>query len=437
LAYERLISEGYLETHPGIGTFVSNSYPESKNCAFERKKDWNTETQASLYPSLFQDKKSPSREDFFRYRIDFGAFHADPALLPVRDWGRKMQAVIAHHSLGLAEYPPQAGVLSLRLAIAEWLAMHRNIIVSPEQVIVIAGRQQARHLVAKLFLRPGDNVVVEAPCQADVADLFEAVGANLIPVPVDDQGIKVDLLPEGRRVHMAYVTPNHQRPIGGALSLQRRELLMEWARRSGCYIIEDDCDGKFRYHGLALPSLAALDTYGLVFHVGTFSKTLGAGLCLGYLVTPPEFVEPAIYLKTVSSKGCSWIDQTVLANFISGGDYDQHLRRMRKVYMDRRNCLMEAIKSSFGEVQLIGTETGTQLTCMLPQNVLSAQAVQKVARAQGVNVRTLADAEFIKQRTWNLMPESYLQRAIMLGYSTLNEQQIREGISILSHIIGQ
>ena len=204
--------------------------------------------------------------------------------------------------------------------------------------------------------------------------------------------------------------------------------------RSGCYIIEDDCDGKFRYQGLAPPTLASLDPYGLVFHLGTFSKTLGAGLCLGYLVVPEEFIEPVTTLKTMFSKGCSWLDQTVLADFMSSGDYDHHLRRMRKVYMDRRDCLIDAIKDMLPNTELIGTETGSQITCLLPEGSPAAQDIQAAARKDGVNISTLADNDFSQQQ---YLPEGFLQRALILGYSTLQEKHIHEGISVLSRIIGR
>ena len=434
LAYERLISEGYLETRPGIGTFVTTNVPDAKTAAPESKKRTNLVRQASLYPPYFQvNKKLSAPEENRATRIDFGSFHADPALLPAKAWGQKVQAIIGHRRLGLAEYPPLAGIDPLKLAIANWLALHRNIIVSPKQVIIVAGRQQARHLVARPLLQQNDNVIVEAPCQSDMVHLFQAMHAHLVPIPVDDQGIRTDLLPESP-ARLAYVTPNHQRPLGGTLPLQRRELLIEWARRSGCYIIEDDCDGKFRYQGLAPPTLASLDAYGLVFHLGTFSKTLGAGLCLGYLVVPEEFIEPVTTLKTMFSKGCSWLDQTVLADFISSGDYDHHLRRMRKVYMDRRDCLIDTLRAAIPTIRLIGAETGSQITCLLPEGAPSAQVIQVAVRKEGINISTLADDYFSQQQH---LPEDYLQRALILGYSTLHERQIREGISILSRIIGR
>ena len=423
-AYERLISEGYLETTPGVGTFVCAVLPESTEGEEPLNPPKDVMRQIDLRPPV-QRMAGLAEADAVSCRINFRSFHADPALLPSEIWSRRGQQILYHHCAGLADHPPPSGVEPLRSAIADWFAARRGITVAPEQVIIVAGRQQARHIVASLLIRRGDNVIVETPGQSAVNSLFESMGAIVVPVPVDEYGIRDDQLPGGSAA-LAYVTPSRQRPIGGTLPLPRRKRLIEWARQAGAYIIEDDCDGKFRYEGIAPPPLAALDPYGLVFHIGTFSKTLGAGLCLGYLIVPPEFVAPVITAKAMFSKGCSWLDQMILADFITSGEYEHHLRRMRKSYMARRDCLIQLLRDHFGAVQLIGFETGTQLTWLLPPGTPPAQAIRKIALSHGIGLHALDEYH---------AEDPYYDRTLILGYSTLNEQQLREGVAVLSDIL--
>ena len=426
LAYERLISEGYLEATPGVGTFVCSALPEQLVEGEATGPQKKVSRQAERHPpALALELKKVVPGENPCCRIDFRTFHADPELLPARAWVNRGQHILERHREGLADHPPPAGVEPLRQAIADWLAARRGMAIGPEQVIIVAGRQQARHIVARMFVRPGDRVIVESPGQSEAGGLFESMGAAVVPVPVDEHGIRDEDLPQGP-ASLAYVTPSRQRPIGGTLPLSRRERLIEWARKTGAYIIEDDCDGKFRYAGIPPSPLAALDPYGLVFHVGTFSKTLGAGLCLGYLIVPPEFVEPVIAAKAMFSKGCSWLDQMILADFMASGEYDHHLRRMRKSYMERRDCLVALLRKHFGDVHLIGAETGTQLTWLLPPDYPPARSIKRKALALGVGIHAPDD----DARDGQANP--YTDRVLIFGYSALNESQMREGIAILA-----
>ncbi len=424
LAYERLISEGYLETRPAVGTYVCSVLPDLVPAPAVVSSGVEFLPQMELRPPVFRGG-SPQTSQQERPLIDFWN-GPDFRIFPLKTWQRMTQHVLESVGKNLSHLPPSAGIDPLKAAIGEWLAAHRGIVVDPEQVIIVAGRQQAYNIVARLFLRSGDRVVVEWPGHDGATFLFDSFGAEQCLVPVDEHGIQVDLLPAGP-VSLAYVTPSHQTPIGGTLPLERRERLIQWARGAGAYLIEDDCNGDFRYRGMGPPSLKSLDPYGLVLFTGTFSKSLGAGLRLGYLVVPHELVGPAVSVKALLDNANPWLEQMVLAEFIASGEFDRHLRRVRKIYMERRDCLMASLQQHFGEVQLGGTDAGTHLTWFLPSTLPAASVIQELALMRGIGVYTVNTEG---QTETAACP--YAKNALILGYSSLDEWQIRDGVAGLA-----
>jgi GntR family transcriptional regulator/MocR family aminotransferase len=280
-----------------------------------------------------------------------------------------------------------------------------------------------------LFQRRGDRVIIECPTDPDMVAFFEARDAALVPVPVDENGLETDRLPEGP-ASLAYVTPARQNPLGGILPVARRERLISWAREAGAYIIEDDCDAVFHYRGAAPAPIAALDPYGLVFYTGSYAKTMGAGMSLGYLVVPSEFVEPVLALKTMSQDGCSWLEQMIVAELMSSGEYDHHLRRLRKAYLERRDCLIEALTRHFGSVSLVGTEAGTQLTWLLPEHFPPAHAVRAMAGERGINLHGSSGRSSSANSGGRLR-----DRALVFGYAAMSGARIREGIKSLAGLL--
>jgi GntR family transcriptional regulator/MocR family aminotransferase len=429
LAYERLISEGYLETRPGVGTFVTATIPDGQVVGADPHSNESAQRQAALRPSAFRSHLN-SHSEAASGRYDFSTMRSDASeLLPAKTWLRGMRHIFERHSHGLAMAQPAAGLHVLRRAIVDHLAATRGLMTSPEQVIVVQGRRQACSIVAHITQRPDDHVVVECPTDEDTTAFFESRNAVLVEVPVDEDGLVTDRLPDGPAC-LAYVTPARQNPLGGILPMARRERLISWAREARAYIIEDDCDAAFHYRGAAPPPLAALDPYGLVFYTGSFAKTLGAGVCLGYLVVPSEFIEPALALKMMSEDGCSWLEQTLVAELITSGEYSHHLRRLRKIYLERRDCLIDALTRKFGTASLIGTQSGTQLTWLLPDAFPPARSACAMATSRGINIQSLHDLG----RRANCA-DRLLERAVILGYAAISCGQIRDGIDSLADLI--
>ena len=426
LAYERLISEGYLEARPAVGTYVCSTLPEQGAPRYSRVEPPDVLRQASLRPPAFHSSTlAPPAVP--KETIDFSATRFDVTyLLPTKLWVQGVRNLFAQEPDGLGRPLPAGGVMELRRAIVDYVAATRGIMASPEQVIVVSGRRQAYGLVAHLFQRPGDRVVVGSPGDEDVVSFFNARSAQLVHVPVDEHGLDTGSLPGGA-ASMAYVVPTNHTPLGGTMPLSRRNELIEWARGARAYIIEDDSGSEFRYHKTTPPPLATLDPYGLVFHVGSFATTLGTGLGLGYLIAPSEFVENIVAIKSMAEDGRPWLGQMFVANLLTGGGYDHHLRRVRKIYLERRDCLIDALQAHFGKVRLIGTEVGTQFAWVLPERFGSAQAVCDSAAAYGVKVECVANAYGSSPESWR-----YHDRALVFGYAGLPVEQLRAGVSRLA-----
>lgn len=427
LAYERLIAEGYLQAREAVGTFVSSELPEE--CLAARraaaKAACTDEREAARRPVEFRGRAQAVVNEH-PLEFDFWLGRPDPHSFPIKAWRRLVNRALAGASARFTEYRDPAGLPELRRAIAAHLGPARGVNVRPEQIIIVAGSQGGLNLTARLLLHEDAQVAAENPCYQGAAFLFESFRARLAPVPVDEYGIDAEQLPRSD-VALAYVTPSHQYPMGYALSLERRLRLLDWAHRTGAYIVEDDYDSDFRYCGSPLTALMGLDRHGCVIYLGTFSKSMGAGLRLGYLVVPEQLAEPARRAKALFDNGHPWLDQAVMAEFISGGSYANHLRRIRQLYRDRRDCLIEALERHFGPVEITGQDAGMHLAWHLPPGFPRPSELQAIAQDVGVGIYSLQSGA-----AYDFGGCKYSERAIVLGFSSLNERQIRAGIDRLA-----
>jgi GntR family transcriptional regulator/MocR family aminotransferase len=256
-------------------------------------------------------------------------------------------------------YPEPAGYRPLRNAIASYLSVARGISASAGQIFITAGFDGALALVARLLLGHGEQVWIEDPGYFRARDGLRLAGAVPVPVAVDAHGLRVDdglrLAPDAA---LAYVTPSYQAPLGATVSLPRRLALLDWANRSGAWIVEDDYSGEFRYDGWPLPALKSLDTRERVFYVGSFSKTLFPALRLGYLIVPRSQVERFVQACAHIAPHASLIEQMTAADFIAQGHFARHVRRMRKLYAERRGALAQALTAAFGARLRVDPEAG-------------------------------------------------------------------------------
>ena len=287
--------------------------------------------------------------------------------------------------------------------------------------MILSGTQEALDLAGRLILNPGDQVCVEEPGYPGAAMAFEALGAKICPAPVDSEGMELPGL-SARRAKLVYVTPGHQFPVGTTMSLARRLQLLEWARRSGALIFEDDYDSEFRYAGRPVPALQGLDRQGLVIFSGSFSKVLFPSLRLGYLVLPPDLVEQFAAAKSVLNRHAPPFEQTVLCDFIVEGHFGRHLRRMREVYAERLSVLMESARRRLaGLLELSSVEAGLQTVGWL-QPGIDSRAARRAAEARKVEV--------IPLRVYSRGPVQ--REGLQMGFAAVDVQEIRRGVQQLA-----
>jgi GntR family transcriptional regulator/MocR family aminotransferase len=274
----------------------------------------------------------------------FNAGIADASEFPWKVWQRLQARALRDLGPSALNFADPRGLPSLRTSIAQYLAQFRGIRCAAEQVVVFNSAQQVLHALALLLLDPNDGVWMEDPGYLGARAAFELAGAAVVPVPVDQDGMRVDLgIRRAPRARIAYVTPSHQYPTGALLGLDRRIALIEWAARSHAWIVEDDYDGEFRYEGQPLTALFSLDSQARVFYIGTLSKAMFVSLRLAYAVVPEEIAEPLANLRTQLDGFTPPAQQTAMSRFLDEGHFSSHLRRVRAAYGAKRAELVEGL----------------------------------------------------------------------------------------------
>jgi GntR family transcriptional regulator/MocR family aminotransferase len=431
LAYQWLVSEGYLETQTGAGTFVCDVL--GRSLSPPRGEDPTDPAPEPRYPPLAAAVELPDMYGriYGLRRTDLWYGRVDPRLFPAKVWRRLINEHLFAVPTRLAEYAPPTGAPELKQAIARHLASTKGIVARPEQVIVTAGAQEALNLVARLLVKPGTSVGLESPGYASAMALFSSYGAEVTPLQVDEEGLSAEALASAAP-HLVYATPSHQFPSGVIMSPQRRRDLLGAAREAGAYVLEDDYDGEIIYDRPPVAALAALDQDGRVLYVGSFSKSLGAGLRLGFLVAPPHLVAPLGALKMLASYGTAWLEQAVLAAYLESGSFDAHLRRVRRAYRERRDTLVAELLDCFGpEATITGDEAGLHLVCTLPAGGPSADEVVALAATLDVGLYTPALAGSYE-------PEPPTpERRLLIGYAHLAPAEIQQAFRRLAAALGR
>lgn len=432
LAYDELHSEGIIERKPGLGTYVSDRRPADfilTPAAEDGAGAQRRERLADRQPPVFSGRRQMVvRDDSAVPDIDFWLGRPDAGSFPLKAWRRTVNVRLKHAGQQLVNYGDPAGLYELRAAIADHLAQTRGFRARPEQIIITHGIQEGLSLVSRLLLRTGAEVLVESPCYTGAYYLFESYGARLHSVPVDTGGLQANRLPSGD-ISLAYVTPSHQYPTGYTLSYPRRQQLLAWAWQHNCYIFEDDYDADFRYGSSPLPALMSLDSRGCVIYAGTFSKSMGAGLRLGYLVLPAEIAEHARTVKSQLDNGNSWLNQAAMADFIRGGDYLHHLHRIRERYRNRQETLIRQLSRRFGEAEVSGTEGGMHLAWHLPDTFPDADSIQRMSEAVGVGVYTIKNCASLAADNSRIS-----HRVLLFGYAAVPEVKITEAVARMARL---
>lgn len=400
-AYQILVSEGYFITQGAGGTRVS---PQLAPLVVQPPTHTTPEPPIPEHSTLSLGSTSPQL-----FELGLPALDAFP---------RKTWARLANYHLrtiDILSYPDPAGYAPLRHTIATYLGISRGIHCSPEQVFITAGYAGALQLITQTVLKTGDLGWYENPGYLFARQALQHAGMRLQPISVDAEGLNVEgakrLAPQAR---FAVVTPTHQSPLGVTLSLARRLALLDWAQQQQAWIIEDDYDSEFRYHGRPLPALKSLDQNGRVLYTGTFSKVLFPGMRLAYLVVPPEQITTFRYSAQQMSYSCPLLTQATTADFMQQGHFMRHLRKMRTLYAERYQYLTDALRHYAQEMQIAGLEIPTQIGGMHILIHLAStyddQAIARVAYTQGMNIQALS--------TWSLAGNHHTaQRGLMIGFT--------------------
>jgi GntR family transcriptional regulator/MocR family aminotransferase len=424
VAYQSLAMEGYIEAREGSRTVVRDKEAGDRPLRPSLAATPPASTTAIRRQPVVFRGDPPRLVNFGRKPIfDFFVGRPCPRAFPLRAWRRLMLQRLASAGPALSEYQNPAGLAELRHTIADHLGPARGMNVRPAQIVIVNGIQEALNIVSRLFVEKGTQVAIENPCYQGALSTFESYGAEMLPVPVDQHGIRTSELPE-RPVSLIYVTPSHQFPTGETLPLDRRQQLLSWACRVGAYIVEDDYDSDVRFDGPPLTALAGLDSSRTVIYLGTFSKSIGASLRLGYLVVPLELAEAATAVKALLNAGQSWLEQAVMAEFIKSGGYARHLNQIRSTYRARRDCLLSSLREHFGDVNISGYDGGMHVMWHLSPDLPDAKSVESTALTHGVGIYSLRSAV-----AYDFGTTPYSERSLVLGYTALQEEQIREGIA--------
>jgi GntR family transcriptional regulator / MocR family aminotransferase len=431
-AYETLIGEGYLEARSATATFVCRDLPNRCTAVARTTVPGRTVGKQPRAPLDLSEMRlglfSPPAQ---RLPFDFRIGRPDASLFPRAAWRRLVVECLGASQRALTDYGDPAGLWSLRSAIAGHLRHARGIRARPDEVIVVAGSQEGLNLVGRLLNVSDTTVAIEDPCYQGAAFAMKSLGARICPVPVEDDGFDLSALGE-QRAKLAYVTPSHQFPLGFTMSVDRRAQLLEWAHRTGAYILEDDYDSDFRYHSSPLLALKALDRHDRVIYLGTFSKSIGPGLRLGYVIVPEHLGETARTLKALMNNGHPWLDQAIASEFVASGAFQNHLVRIRRQYMLRRDRLMLELEQLLGPLRFEGVDGGMHLTCHLPDDVPTAHDLQQKLKRVGVGIYSLAEAPVTRHARF-----AGDDRIALFGYPCLHEGEISEAIGRVERVLAR
>lgn len=430
-AFEQLIAEGYLEGKMGSGTYVAHVLPEEALQEQKRNSAPPAGQQQDAQISAWGRQLAGKDIRAVRYADDVRAFQPGiPAIdqFPYKLWARLAADCWRAPEPRLLSYADAQGYLPLREAVVSYLKATRGMQCEPEQVIITTGTQQALDLAARIILNPGETVAMEDPGYLGARIALAGAGASILPIGVDQDGLRVDQLKARQEpIRLIYVTPSHQYPIGVTMSLARRLALLEWAARTGAWILEDDYDSEYRYAGPPLAALQGLDQRGCVLYLGTFSKVLLPSLRLGYLVVPPVLAETFARGRGAIDRHSSNMDQYILAAFIREGHFARHIRRMKGLYQERQETLLaEARRRLSGLLDVQPATAGLHVMGWLPAGVDDQRAVH-LAQARGVDSSPLS--------VYALTPQP--RGGLVLGYACANPPAIRAAVEQLAQALEQ
>ena len=405
LAYEQLYAEGYVEVRPQSGYYVN----KIDRINSEKKEE-------------FTDIKNESVNPEPEYEYDFSPFSLCKESFPYRMWDRLYRQCMRDRGEELFNLGERQGDLELRVAIAKYLFGYRGLSVKPENMIIGAGTgyllQLLEHLIDEKSI-----IAMENPTYMQAYRIFSSLNREVRPISLDENGLKVEEL-KSSEAKAVYLTPSHQFPTGVVMPIKRRKEILGWAAGEDRYIIEDDHDSEFRYKGLPIPPLKAIDTGNKVVYLGTFSRTIAPAIRIGFMVLPDGLLK--VYRRKLAFLACTVprIDQAVLTEFILGGHYERHINKARKIYKSRHDKLISSLKVFGDKVKIMGGNAGMHLMVKFKLDMTEEEVVSR-AEKSGIKLVGLSKHSIGEN------PEGG-EACILIGYGNISEDRIEEGIKILA-----
>lgn len=417
VAYEQLLSEGYIESKPCKGYFAC---PVEELFAWEeRERNTISAPQQSM-----QKKEAHQVEEPVKYRYDFSPHMVEMQLFPFGVWRKISRKVLLESNTEMMSLGHPQGDLNLRVTIARYLHQARGVNCRPEQIVVGAGTD---YLLMLLYRILGDqiSIAMEDPTYIKAYRMFESFHYQIETVSMDNNGLQVEQLKK-TQASVVYVMPSHQFPMGIVMPIGRRMELLNWAgQMKERYLIEDDYDSEFRFRGKPIPALQASDKAGKVIYMGTFSKSVAPAIRTSYMVLPENLLE--IYQKKCGflAATVSRVDQAILSEFIESGSFERHLHKMRKCYKEKHDLVLQNLKPLEDKFQIQGTEAGLHFLLTSRKGL---QEEEMIHRAEQTGVRIYGLSEYV------IEPEVKQKCTVLLGFGGLSIEQITQGIKLLCEV---
>ena len=422
-AYSMLAEEGLIVTLKGSGTRVANHFPrqvEAMRWAQAAKTASSVVLAERCKQLLGSDRyvmihERPSAQPFRPHTPDFKAF-------PDKIWAQLTKQRLERRSTFWKEACPPQGYQPLRRVIADYVGASRGMSVDADQILITSGTQNSILLIAKMLINVGDTVAFEDPGYRPAANVFEMEGASILSIPVDDNGIDVDLLTrQANNIKLVYLTPSSQFPLGSSLSPARRQALLGWATKKNVLILEDDYNGEYRFSGKPLTTMYSMAEQAQVLYLGSFSKLLFPGLRLGYIVAPKSLVQPLATLRWYFDRHSPALEQAVLSDFINEGHFSRHLRRMRTLYASRQQALVAAINQYLSGIMYASPqEIGLHLIGWLEPGI---DEHDFLAAAISIDIELVPVSQFCFA--------GLAKPGFILGYAPYSPEEIRQSIKAL------
>ena len=406
MAYEQLLSEGYIEALPCRGYFV---------CRIEELVEVHNKEE-----SPFSEKQGQRKEP---YLVDFSPRGIDLDSFPFNTWRKLSRNTLVDDNKEMFAVGDPQGEYGLRAAIGDYLHSARGVNCRPEQILIGAGSEYLLMLLSQLLGRD-TGIALENPTYRQAYRVLKSLGHQVFPVKMDRYGMEISALEESKAM-AAYVMPSHQYPTGIVVPVKRRQELLGWAcKKADRYVIEDDYDSEFRYKGRPIPALQGMDQAGKVIYLGTFSRSIAPAIRVGFMVLPEPLLaryrmQAGFYACTVSR-----IDQNVLYHFITGGYYERHLNRMRAVYKGKHDALLGGLKELENIFQIRGEYAGIHVLLTHRKGMEEEKLVERAAQA-GVKVYGMSGSVIGEEK--DLVPST-----VILGYASLKEEEICKGCRLLN-----